>query len=65
MEKQTELKAKIGECQLELESLQAQAQKVVEMKNQYTQSLIQELSKPSEKPIEKSVEEVTEEPKKK
>ncbi len=58
MDKQTELKAKIGECQLELENLQAKANKIVEMKNQFTQALIQELSKPVEpkpevKPVKK------------
>lgn len=43
MDKQTELKAKIGECQFRLEQLQAEANKVSEIKNQATQALMQEL----------------------
>jgi len=58
MDKQTELKAKIGECQLQLEDLQAKANKLSQMKQQFTQSLIQEMNKPVEptpevKPVKK------------
>lgn len=54
MDKQTELKAKIGECQLQIEDLQAKANKLNQMKQQFTQALIQEINKPVE-PVEPEV----------
>lgn len=53
MDKQTELKAKIGECQLELEQLQARATQVNNLKQQFTQALVQEIKKPAEPKPEK------------
>ncbi len=50
MDKQTEIKAKIGEIQLQLEGLQAQANILMENKKKLTQALLQEMNqKPSPK----------------
>lgn len=54
MDKQTELKAKIGECQIRLEQLQAEANKIVEMKNQFTQALMNEMNKLVQPEVKKS-----------
>lgn len=63
MDKQIELKAKIGEIQIELEQLQARANQLVEMKNQCRQALAQEMNKPEE-PAEVKPEVKTEDKKK-
>ena len=48
MDKQIELKAKIGEIQLQLESLQAQANQLSQAKQKAIADLIEEMKKPVE-----------------
>jgi len=49
-----EIKAKIGECQLELEQLEARAKQIIGIKTQMIQQLIQMSNEP--KPVKKAVE---------
>ena len=42
-----EIKAKIGECQLQLEQLQARAKQIVDLKSKLTYELIQKAQKPA------------------
>lgn len=53
MDKQTELKAKIGEVQLEMDQIQVRYNQLVQAKSQYTQLLMQELKKPAEPEVKK------------
>ncbi len=58
MEKQIELKAKIGEVQLEMDSIQSRFNQLVQFKTQLIQALNEEISKavsPVVKPVVKEV----------